>query len=252
MPQREEILRDDPWMGSHYISPSSRLQLKPASPKDNGVASVPTVVEGALIADRKDERRLVKRMLAGDQRAFSTFFHRFFPVLYRFALTRVPGDEDLAEEIAQQSLCKAIDHAASWRGEAQLLTWLCSICRRELAQHFRKVNRTPTRVELTEELPEVRAALESLRADDGDPEQLAMRDEIAGLVHVALDRLPSHYAQALEWKYFEGDSIKEIATRLGTTPKAVESMLTRARGAYRDVLSALLAGHEPLQQGGVR
>jgi RNA polymerase sigma-70 factor (ECF subfamily) len=191
----------------------------------------------------------MKLMLAGDQRAFSTFFHRFFPVLYRFVLTRVPGDEDLAEEIAQVSLCKAIDHAASWRGEAQLLTWLCSICRRELAQHFRKVNRTPTQVELTEELPEVRAALESLRGDD-DPEQLVLRDEIAGLVHVALDRLPSHYAQVLEWKYLEGESVREIATRFGATPKAVESMLTRARGAYRDVLSALLSGHEPLQQGG--
>lgn len=203
--------------------------------------------------EQQDDKRLMKLMLAGDQRAFSRFFHRFFPVLYRFVLTRVPSDEDLAEEIAQQSLCKAIDHAASWRGEAQLLTWLCSICRRELAQHFRKVNRTPTQVELTEELPEVRAALESMRGDDDDPEQLVLRDEIAGLVHVALDRLPSHYAHALEWKYFEGESVREIAARLGATPKAVESMLTRARGAYREALSALLAGREALlQQGGDR
>jgi RNA polymerase sigma-70 factor (ECF subfamily) len=210
-------------------------------------------VEVELISDRHDERRLVKRMLAGDQGAFSKFFHRFYPVLYRFVLTRVPGDEDLAEEVAQRSMCKAIDHAGSWRGEAQLLTWLCSICRREIALHFRKLNRTPTRVELTEELPEVRAALESLKGEKDNPERQAMRDELADLVHVALDRLPSHYAQALEWKYLEERSMREIAARLGVTPKAVESLLTRARGAYRNALSTLLAGHEPqLQRGGAR
>jgi RNA polymerase sigma factor (sigma-70 family) len=84
-----------------------------------------------------------------------------------------------------------------------------------------------------------------MHANDTDPERRVARAEVVGLVHAALDRLPPHYAQALEWKYLEGATMKEISARIDSTPKAVESLLTRARNAYRDALSALLAGLLP-------
>jgi RNA polymerase sigma-70 factor (ECF subfamily) len=195
-----------------------------------------------MITDAREERRLVQRMLAGDDDALDAFCHRFFQPLYRFALMRTGGDADLAEDVVQQTLCRAIDRAGTWRGEAQLLTWLCAICRREIAMHFRRLQRAPVQVELTEDLPEVRAALESLLTDEADPERRAARSEIRALVHVALDRLPTHYGQALEWKYLEEATMEDIAERLGSTSKAVESLLTRARHAYRDALWALLSG----------
>jgi len=43
----------------------------------------------------------------------------------------------------------------------------------------------------------------------------------------------------LEWKYIQGLSVAEIATRLGTSMKAAESMLTRARLAFREGYSSL-------------
>jgi RNA polymerase sigma-70 factor (ECF subfamily) len=200
-----------------------------------------------------NDRRLVQLMVAGDEDAFEAFFNDYFPPLYRFALGRLGGDVEVAEEVVQRSLCLAIDRASTWRGEAALMTWLCAICRREILGHFRRAGRRPLHVELTEDLPEVRAALESMSSSSSDPEQAAVRSELAGLVHVALDRLPPHYGQALEWKYLDGESMKEIAVRLSSTPKAVESLLTRARNAYRDALSALLSGYAPrLGQGGSR
>lgn len=189
-----------------------------------------------------EERRLVKRMIGGDEESFNQFFDSYFPPLYRFAFSRLGGDEELVEEVTQNTLCSAIDNLRSWRGEAQLLTWLCAICRREIALHFRRKKRAPMHVELTEELPEVRAALESLQNAATSPEHQAARAELTSLIHVALDRVPAHYGQALEMKYLEGISVKEIALRMESTPKAVESMLTRARIAYRDALSALLGG----------
>lgn len=189
-----------------------------------------------------DERRLVRRMMAGEEDAFETFFSAHCAPLYRFALKRSGGDAEAAEEVVQRTLCAAIDKIASWRGEARLLTWLCAICRHELAAYFRRESRVAARVELTEELPEVRAALESLLHGGSDPEEQTLRREIAGLVHVALDSLPPRYGQALEWKYLEDFSIKEIALRLDATPKAVESLLTRARGALSEALGVLLSG----------
>lgn len=186
------------------------------------------------------ERRLVQRMLAGDERAFTTFFTDSFAPLYRFAMRRTGGDAEAAEEVVQRTLCAAIDGLDGWRGEARLMTWLCAICRREIAGYYRRRGREPARVELSEDLPEVRAALASLRLGGDGPEAETRRREVVDLVHVALDALPGHYGRALEWKYLEGESMKEIAARLDVTPKAVESLLTRARDALRDALASLL------------
>jgi RNA polymerase sigma-70 factor, ECF subfamily len=57
-------------------------------------------------------------------------------------------------------------------------------------------------------------------------------------VQAILDRLPARYGDALEWKYVEGLSVMEIAERLGVGAKAAESLLTRARTAFRDAYTS--------------
>jgi RNA polymerase sigma-70 factor (ECF subfamily) len=65
------------------------------------------------------------------------------------------------------------------------------------------------------------------------------RRDVARLVQITLDALPGRYGDVLEWKYIQGLAVAEIAVRLESTPKAVESMLTRARAAFREGFSAL-------------
>jgi RNA polymerase sigma-70 factor (ECF subfamily) len=79
-----------------------------------------------------------------------------------------------------------------------------------------------------------------------DPESEAGRRELSRLVQLTLDHLPGRYGQVLEWKYIQGLSVDEIAQRLGVGYKAAESLLTRARGAFRDAF-ALVAGAWPVQ-----
>ena len=140
-----------------------------------------------------------------------------------------------AEEVVQLALCRAVRKLATYRGEASLLTWLCTICRREIATYFEGRKRVPPMMELTEDIPEVRAALDSL----SEPESAMRRKETARIVQVVLDRLPSRYGDALEWKYIEGLSVAEIAERLGVATKAAESLLARARVAFRDAFHAV-------------
>ena len=77
---------------------------------------------------------LVKRLVKGDEVAFNQFFEEYFPKLYRFALTRVGGNEDLAEELAQATMCKAMTRLKSWRGEAALswqYAWFVNRCSKD-------------------------------------------------------------------------------------------------------------------------
>ena len=188
-----------------------------------------------------EEQTLLERMLAGQESAFDTFADDFIPRLYRFALSRLQHDGELTREIVQTTVCKVIAKLDTFRGESSLFTWLCACCRNEIAMHFRRLASRPHEVELTEaaqltDRPEEAPALQERRL---------MREESADRVHLALDHLPAHYARALEWKYLEGLSVKQIAWRLKMRPKAAESLLTRARNAFRHDYSRLERGDLP-------
>jgi RNA polymerase sigma-70 factor (ECF subfamily) len=185
--------------------------------------------------DRAHDRVLVEKLLARDERAFAEFFDIYAPRLFRFVMRRA-GDPDVAEDITQTTLIAAVTKLKTWRGEASLFTWLCTISRRQLLDHWRKTARQPELRPLDDD-PDVRAALESL-ASGGDgpdaPDTALDGRRLAERVRITLDYLPDRYGDVLEWKYLQGLSVNEIAERLSSTPKAVESTLTRARQAFRE------------------
>ena len=190
----------------------------------------------------ESDKAMVRRMLARDEAAFEGFFETYAPGLYRFAVTRLEHDGNAAEEVVQATLCKAITKLATYRGEAALFTWLCTFCRHEISAHYSRLRRTARETPLIEETPDVRAALESLGASADGPDERLRRRELARLVQTTLDYLPDRYGDALEWKYIQELSVQEIALRLTVSPKAAESLLSRAREAFRDAFAAVYAG----------
>ena len=187
-----------------------------------------------------EDRKLVRRLLAGDEQAFDRFFEDNFSRLYRFALARLSGDSEVASELAQAALSKALRKIQSYRGEAALFTWLCAICRNELADRTRRDNRYRQHIVLTEDRPEIQAAIDSFQTmESEEPAGRYQRYEAARLIHVALDHLPPKYGDALEWKYIEGYSVREISQRLGLSFEAAQSLLARARRAFEEIYSTL-------------
>jgi RNA polymerase sigma-70 factor (ECF subfamily) len=185
---------------------------------------------------------LARRLLGGDEAAFDEFFERYFPPLYRFALARMAGLEDESEEIVQRVLIRALDRLQTYKGEAALLTWLCTFCRREISAWYERQGRL-REVSFFDDRPEIRAALDALAAADvDDPETALRRRELSGLVQLTLDHLPGRYGDVLEWKYIEGQSVDQIADRLGVGYKAAESLLTRARSAFREGFAMMTGG----------
>jgi RNA polymerase sigma-70 factor (ECF subfamily) len=187
-----------------------------------------------------DDKRLVKQLLANDEQAFDRFFSENFARLYRFALTRLPDDPEGTREVVQIALTKAIRKLHTYRGESALFTWLCAITRNEMSDWLAKQGRYRQHIVLTEDYPEIQAAVDSFQAPRSDgPEQNYQRTELIRLIQVALDRLPPKYGNVLEWKYIEGYSVSEIARRLDLGNEATQSLLARAKRAFSDVYGSL-------------
>lgn len=187
-----------------------------------------------------DDKRLVKQLLAGDERAFDRFFEENFARLYRFAIVRLADDPEGAREVVQVALTRATRKLSTYRAESALFTWLCAICRNEISDWLRRQGRYREHIVLVEDFPEVQAAVDSLEAPGyEDPERYYQRVELLRLIQVALDRLPPRYGDVLEWKYVEGHSVEEIALRLDLGIAATQSLLARAKRAFADVYGTM-------------
>src|SRR5262245_49837926 len=187
------------------------------------------------------DKGLVRRLLEGEEAAFRQFFDGHFSRLYRFALRRTEGDHDAAEEIVQKTLITAMRKLHTFRAEATLFTWLCAICRREVSA-WRLARGRQSSLMLSEDAPEIQDQLAALASVAQQPDEAFDRGETARLVQVALDLLPGSYSEVLEWKYIYGLTVAEISERMSTGPKAVESLLGRARRSFRQVFPVLAHG----------
>jgi RNA polymerase sigma-70 factor, ECF subfamily len=172
-------------------------------------------------------------MRAGDQRAFDEFFRDTAPRLAAFIARRSALDPATLEDIVQNALIKGIRHLATYRGEAALFTWLTEICRHELADEHRKAKRRPAHFSLDESDAIGRIEEQLCAPQSSEPvSQLQASTQRAQVLSI-LDSLPAHYAMALEAKYGDGLSVEAIARQLGVTDIAAQSVLARAREAFR-------------------
>lgn len=198
-----------------------------------------------------EDLRIARRIVAGDETAFRQIFDEHYDRLYRFSLARVNGDQFAAEDLVQQSMSRAIQSLRSYRGEAQLQTWLFTICRNTIIDWKRKRGLDAQSVILAEDHPSIRAAVESFPAPDrDDPVVRSQNMELSRRVQVALDRLPKHYGNALEWKYILGWSILEISKELKIGDKATQSLLARAKKAFAEIYRSLADESSPVAKPG--
>ena len=183
-----------------------------------------------------DDLKLARSLVAGDEKVFNQFFEQFFPRLYRFAYSRM-SDESIIEDVVQSTLMNAMRSMKNYRGEASMFTWLCQICRNEIAMTYRKLGKSvPT---VTADDDAIRPILESLESESATPEQHYLDLEARKLITEVLDFLPGNYGKALEWKYVLGLSVVEIANRLELTELATQSLLARARTSFRNALNQI-------------
>jgi RNA polymerase sigma-70 factor, ECF subfamily len=176
------------------------------------------------------ESHLLDGAARGEPEAVRGFIDAVGPTVYGFVFARVGGDEAAAEDLLQETLVEALRSAHTFRGDASLRTWVCSIARRRLARHYEKERR--------QAVAESGLALLGALSDGGRGDDLERRDEIVR----AMGRLPAVHRQVLVLKYLDDFSVAEIASELGRTPVQVQSLLQRAREGLRRQLDEGGAG----------
>ncbi|MEJ7615147.1 MAG: sigma-70 family RNA polymerase sigma factor [Candidatus Fervidibacter sacchari] len=160
---------------------------------------------------------------------------RYREEIHRLARQLCRHKED-AEDVAQATLLKAVQHLNEFRGEASVRTWLHRIATNEC----RMLRRRQTEVSL-EQLLETFATEEGtehfeLPAEVPNPEEVAEEAEMRRLVLQALENLPERYRTVLLLKDGEGMKEREIAQAMGLSLLAVKALLHRARKALREEL----------------
>jgi RNA polymerase sigma-70 factor, ECF subfamily len=192
-----------------------------------------------------DERDLVSRMRSGDQRAFDEFFGTYAPRLSSFAARRSSLDPVAIEDVVQMTMINAMRSLASYRGGAALFTWLCKICRNQIADARRNAARQPS-VQSFDDLADERPLATVVELTDfRDPLDECESDSARGVVRRVVNSLPGHYARILELRFGDELSGREIASTLQISEDAAESLLTRARQAFKTSWVAYLQSNDP-------
>ena len=183
-----------------------------------------------------------RRALAGDADAVWTFAEAVLQPLYGFCLYRVGRNRHLCEEVVQETLVRALrdlDHYDPPRANNNIFPWVTGLARNEIHRVLQREKATVSLEALWARMD--RELLDLYARLDSEPfgEDVLVREETCELVNVTMSQLPPHYREALEAKYVNGKSVRDLAALWRTTEKAVESQLTRARKAFRATFLAL-------------
>lgn len=179
--------------------------------------------------DQADMARLVE----GHDASLNDLMERHAQPVFHF-LCRMLGNEDDANDLAQETFVRVYSNRDSFRAGAKFSTWLYTIAANLARNHLRwRSHRqhdsldAPATTESNAPLSEVLPGSEAL------PSGAAEAAERAAAVRTAVAELPEELRESVVLAEWEDKSIAETATILKLTPKAVESRLYRARQQLR-------------------
>lgn len=182
-----------------------------------------------------EEQELVDAFRAGDVSAFEELYRRHHPVLMR-RLTRLCGNAAVAEELAQETFLRAAQRIGT-RGDLRFRAWVLRIGTNLGIDHLRALKRAPalSMDALLVVKPMAGSGVEL------DTETHVERRETARFVAKVLNQLNPRHRQVLVLRELEGLDYRSIAERLGVSSSAVETLLFRARGRFREEYAKAIA-----------
>lgn len=183
----------------------------------------PSLTTSAWAARRLPDESIFDRTLRGDPVAFSEVYRRYQKRVYGYCLAR-SLDPGAAADATQEVFMKLLRAEPGSIESPQ--AWLFTVARNVVIDAIRKRTRTPEDAGIDEES----LAWDRLKSADTADEVLARSD--ARNVFLALRTMRPRYRTALVMREIHGQSAREMAEALETSPGAVDTLVSRARDAF--------------------
>lgn len=179
------------------------------------------------------ERLLLIGAKDGDIEAFGLLFERYRDVIFSFA-NRIIGRRDDAEDVVQETFYSAWRGINGFRGDSQLITWLCKIAANQCLQEVRSAKRRPCPASEAE-IDVERIGHEDKPLEDAEEQSLARH-----VIAEALGKLSMNHRMLVVLCDLEGFTSTESARILGCSPISVRVRLCTARRKLRRLLTGFL------------
>jgi RNA polymerase sigma-70 factor (ECF subfamily) len=167
---------------------------------------------------------LVKKVRKGEQDAFKVLYLKYSDLLFAFIIHNL-DNQDVAQDIWQETWCIAVEKLDKFQFKSSFFTWVCAIAKNKIYDYYRQTKWQDTFVS---------SGKFHFHIDSEEKENELIDAETQSEVVKVLADLNDEYTFLLKAKYIENKSTDEIAVAIGKSYKATESMLTRAREAFRN------------------
>jgi RNA polymerase sigma-70 factor (ECF subfamily) len=188
-----------------------------------------------------DERRLVERVLKGDEGARTEFYQTYRQKLYSFCVYFMGANDPEIEDILQEAFLAAYQKLPQFEFRSSLDTWLTQICIHGCYRHFRKRGRMAAQAqEDLDGLLEGRAmeaAQEAERARD--------KKEKLRIMERALEAIGEPCRKILELRAKQGASYIEVSRAMKVPMGTVMSRLARCTAALKEEVERIMKDGKP-------
>lgn len=199
--------------------------------------------ESSVGPGRAAEAEIVSKIRQGDEAALERFYGLYFPKLYRYVFYRMGRDHHHSEEVVNDTFMEALDKIDRYDSErGSVESWLIMLSRNRIRSATAAMTK-PLEYEKSWSIMD--GDLENLFADHdrANLPQTAIEDaELRAMVEAAMGGISPEYRRLLDYKYVQDMPVRDIAGLTGRSEKAVESQLTRARTAFRDLFREMAGG----------
>ena len=183
-----------------------------------------------------DERRLVERILQGEEKAKYEFYEAYKQKLYSFCVYTLGSNDPEIEDIPQEAFLAAFQKLPQFEFRSSLDTWLSQICLHQCYRYFRKRGRMVAQAdEDLETLLNGRALDAAAKADRAKEQK-----ERLEIVERALGKMGEPCRKVLELRSKQGASYIDIARTLKTPIGTVMSRLARCTEALKQEVERIL------------
>ena len=156
--------------------------------------------------------------------------------LFRYAISKL-SDVALSEEIVQETFLAGLRSRHKFRGESTVSTWLFSILRRKIADHYRAQSPESTTLDIRSDAQrDGKVGKRSSTDWNADPAVIFEDQEFWRTFDSCVEKLPDKLAEVHILREINGHAPKEICKILGITATNLSMRLHRSRIALRDCL----------------